>query len=608
MRFRKFIRGVGAGALTVGVMAAFGILSVTGAMAALANPGVGILVASFVFGGMAEGEVYFSGIFGGLKDIFSLGERGRQQMVVKSLRRLLKKHQSDLQENSFLNEYQKLLQYLKAAKKSKLSKVASVRKEQEEAIRFAKQRVALMEAYFTDRVMHGKAKGNFEGDDETTTTIMDALLKEKSAIKHKLRFMRFGAPPIALVCGAGFAFWGASQLIPAIAGFALLGSVSFMGWPLVAMAGVGFAFLIISTFKAILTSDLFARWKERVQRWIKPNPGEPTTPLHVFKVALKTLLVAAVVGVCVAGIIATAPAMWFFIKNGAAILTNLKKALTWVCNSAAMVLAAGTFVFSTFNSLKSLDEVMGWSKKWFTDNKIVNHIKAKWQGLRQRESMAQTLDPFRAVARFVQLVGNFFVALAHPAANGLGGNQSALMKPIPATIINAGNELAQDANFFMESGSLTSKIIKFLVVSPLLFISAVYQTAVSNVFNVLFGVDKPKLSFKQALKNAFELNKPEFNKALPAISPGEGWRTSVIQSCFAKEEARLKGAVVNKTLAREKVVELNKVKEKLIDDTKPEANEGVFNQHRLFSSSKKPTSTGRFVAMVKQHAAARPAM
>ncbi|HEU5280487.1 MAG TPA: hypothetical protein VFU82_00690 [Gammaproteobacteria bacterium] len=594
MKFKKIMRGVGAGVLTIGVVTAFGILSVSGAMAALANPGVGILIASFVFGGMAEGEVYFSGIFNGLKDVFSLGERGKQQMVVKSLRRLLKKHESHLQENSFLSEYQQLVNYLKAAKKSKLTKA------HEDAIRFAKQRVALMEAYFADRVLNGKAKADFEGGDETTASIMNALISEKSAIKHKIRFMRFGAIPIALICGSGFAFWGASQLIPAIAGSALLASLGFMGWPLVAMAGVGFTFLIISTFKAILTSDAFSRWKERVRRWIKP--GEAITPLQVFKVALKGLLVAAVVGICVAGIVATAPAMWVFIKHGAAILTNLTKAVTWVCNSVSMVLAAGTFIFSTFNSLKSLDEVMGFCKKWFTGNKMGDYIKRQWRGLRERESMAQTLDPFRATARFIQMIGNLFVALAHPAANGLGGNQSALMPPIPATIVNAANELAQDANFFMEKGSLTSKLIMGLV-SPLLLISAAYQTLVSQVFNPLAGVDKPKINIWQALKNAFDLNKPVFEKPLPAIS-SQGWRTSVIQSCFAKEEARLKGVSVGKAKAADKLTVLNAVKEKLIDPQKPEAeNMDVLNQHRLFNSKNKLTSTEKFVRSMRTNMA-----
>lgn len=634
MRLKKVLRSTVAGVLTIGVITALGILSVTGAAAALVNPGIGILIAAFIFGGGAEGEVFYKEIAGGIKDTFRLGKRGKQNLVMGALHVLLKQKKGQLPENSFLSEYQRLLKYLKAAKASTLSKNREERQRQEEAIQFAKQRRAFMEAYFTDRVMNGKAKADFEGGDPVTTEIMTALVAKRNTINYKMRFLRYLGLPISWMAGLPFALYAGSQLVPALLGTALLAPFAVMGWPILAMALVGGALFMFKALVEMVTGNWLSDWKARVKRWIKPQAQ--MTPSHVFKVALKSLFVAAVVGICVAGFIVTGSAMWYFVKDGAALMIRVNNAIAIVAHALSVVLSTTTFVFSLLSSIDSLHAVFNWVRETtpirdirgrfaelqgenqsnglsYVAKSAVNGLIAfcrplakavGWDGLRQQESLAQTLDPFRFVARTIQGVANILVVICHTVANGLGGNQSVLMSPKMATAVNASNELAQDFNFFVGGGdkkSLTSRLVT-AIVSPLLFLSAGYQTLVSQVFNPLCNVQKPKLNFKQALKNAFELNKPEFDKPLPAFS-SDLWRTSVIQSCFEKEEKRLASVSVDKTLAAQKTRVLAAVKDELITGQAASVvNNNVLNQHRLFASSK-PTSTQQFVQKMRAHAA-----
>lgn len=634
--FKKVLRGLAAATLTLGVVTVLGILSVSGAAAAIVNPSLSILIAAFVFGGMAEGEVFYQEIAGGVKDAFRLGKRGEQRLVLGALHALLKRKKALLQPNSFLSEYLRLQKYLKAAKVSTLSKNPAEKKRQKAAIAFAKKRKAFMETYFTDRVMQGKGKAAFEGDDPTTTDIMTALIAKKSTITYKMRFLRFVGAPASLIAGTGFALWGASQLIPVLAGAAVFAPLAMMGWPLIVMAGVGSAFFMLRAFVDMVTGHWLSEWKARVKRWIKPEA--PMTASHVIKVILKSLLVAAVVAICLAGIIVTGSAMWEYIKDGAALIVRLNTALAWVCNAFTVVLSTSTFLFSLLSSIDSLHEVFNWIRTTtpirdiqgaFVERQTNNHstgltyglkvlgnglvalcrplAKAVgWQGLREQESLAQTFDPFRFVARTVQSIANVLVVICHTLANGLGGNQSKLMSPKLATGVNAGNELAQDFNFFVGGGdkkSLTSRLVT-AIVSPLLLVSAGYQTLVSQVLNPLFNVQKPKLNFKQACKNAFELNKPAFDKVLPTWS-SEAWRTSVIESCFDKEKKRLARARLGKTVAAQKMLALDTVKQALTGQHPVlNANEEnpVLNQHRLFASNK-PTSTEQFVRTMRAQAA-----
>lgn len=596
LKKRSVARGTVTGVLTTGIVTAFGLLSVGGAM--MFSPTLGMLVAAFVFGGVAEGEVYFEEIKEGMKDVLLVGRQGKHLLIRKYLNRLLKN--KNLTEGSFLSDYEKTRLYLKATKGKALT-------QQEIKDRaFALARLEMMQDYLLDRVMNNKTKSDFEKEDDTN--IINELQKTKRRIKIKMWMMRL-ALPLGLFSGLGLAiatsgifstvFTGASAAIfpAALSGMAALGAVI---WPLAVIAGIGAMFLLIHTVKEFLFSNKYAKLRARIRSWFE----EEMTLRHVLKVTLNILALVSVVGLCIAAVLLMGDTTWTYMHQGASLLMPLTNALAWVANGLTILYSAGQLVFTLLKSVESVDGI----SRFLEENSVLKVIYEKTIGrliaLRAKENWLQFFDPFRAIARLVQGVSNAGMLLGHVVASGMGGDRTELMSAKSASIINGVNEFTQDLPFFNKSDdekTLTSRLVTFLI-SPLLLISSCWQTAASR-----FNTEKPKLRFGEAIMNAFELSAPEkLEQPVPAVS--EALQNHEITSFFEKEKTRLQNTRLGDKDS--KITALNKVKETLkIGQSAQEAQSTsrALNKHRLtLFASNKPTKSSHFVNEMKhRYGAAR---
>lgn len=585
LRKRNIPRDAATGVLTTGIIAAFGILSVGGAI--LINPALGVLVAAFVFGGMAEGEVFFEEIKEGLKDILLVGRRGQRLLVSRYLKRQLKK--TPPASGSFLEDYEKTRKYLKKIKGKDLTP------QQINDRQFALARFKIMQDYLVDRVINNTAMD----DSETAfdSDIISSLQTQKKKIKIKMWLMRLSLP-LSVMLGGAFTFAMAGVFPTGLAALGIV-AMSAVVWPMAIVAGLGFVYLMIHTAKEILFSDWFDEWKTRIRDWMK---GE-LTPRHVLKVALTVLGLLLVTGLCIAAIILNTATFWLYMQQGVSLVTQLTNTVKWVANAATILFNAGQFLFSLFKSIESVHSIA----TWFENNKLLDVLHEKtigfFKALRKDENLFQCLDPFRFIARSVQKLTNMVMLLGHVTASGMGGDRTSFMSAQAASGINAGNEFTQDLPFFNKADNEKTLIerIVTLALSPILILSGVWQTLGSR-----FNTDKPKLRLGEAMMNAFELEAPEkITEKVPEVS--DHWQNKEINVFFEREKQRLGKTHIGNGQA--KIAVLNNARDTLRTGEgvqQAESNYSVLNQNRLFQA-KKPTRSAQFLTEMKHRYAPQAA-
>ncbi len=569
------------GILTIGVIIAFGVLSASGMMLVL--PATIFVVSAFIFGGVVEGEVFNQEIFAGLKDLKLLGKHGYRTLITDALELYIKQQNINA---GLLFEYQRLKKYLKDLRGKKLTEAQKSEK------KHARKRLKHMQEYIFQKVMKNQNVAiAAEAEDETLSAAITAMQNQMLTFRAKMTFFRI-ALPVSILCGAGFGFATAAGLPAALAAIGLAASLSFMVWPLAAMAAIGYTFLIFHTAKDILFSDSFRKWKASIKKYFVPGP-EGVTAKFVFKAAAITLVAAATVALCVMGTLATAGTWWLAVKHGAKLLPYIHNAATIIRNILAPIAAFGNFVFSVFNSFESLEMVI----RTVQNAAPIRYLREQWQQLRAQENIIQILNPFRIVSKFIQKVSDAVFLLGHVLASGTARDQFMNISPTILAATTAGSELTQDMTFFFEEGKKTmiQKLVTF-VLSPLLFLSAVWQFSASRC-----NSPEHRVSFVQACKDAFGIvTKPAYaGDDAPPITPAV--RQIELNHYFRKEEQRLEKAVINRTIAQEKTEVLGRLKNDLLFAPALDAQVAldqddlsVLNRHRLFQRNDKPTTSAVF--------------
>jgi hypothetical protein len=527
--------------LTIGVIAAFGLLSASGML--LITPSLFFVISAFLFGGLAEGEVFNQEITEGLRDLFLFGKRGYRELINNGLKCYLKNHPAN---SGFLAEYQLYQDFLYRMRGKKISD------EQKKEKRTAKKRIKHMQIYFARYVYsQKKLAGPYEQDEELNAAITE-LRQQMPSYKARMTFFRI-ALPFSLLCGAGFGFATASALPAALAAIGL--SLSFMVWPLAAVAAIGYTFLILHTAKEILFSDSFRKWKEMVKKWFVPG-SEGVTAKFVLKAAALGLVTAGTVALCIMGTLATAGTWWIAVKHGAKLIPFLKAGANIIRSILTPAAAAGNFIFSIFNSFESIRVV----SKMIQTAKPGAAIKQKWQLLRQEENWLQILNPFRLISKTIQYSADVIVFVGHVLASGTARDRFMNVPEHVLAVTTAGSEFTQDFTFFFEGGKKTmvQKLV-MLALSPLLVLSAGWQSLVSQG-----NSDDKKISFKDALRQAFSIReKPEYSgEKLPPLS--HEFRQAEILHYFKKQEKRLGATLIKHEIAENKQNVLSDLKKRLL--------------------------------------------
>jgi hypothetical protein len=565
------------GVLTTGVIIAFGILSASGML--LVSPSLALAIGAFVFGGVVEGEVFKEEIFEGLHDFALLGKRGYHKLITNMLDQL----SEEVQFGGFLGEYQRLKKFLGNLRGNKLTDAQKAEKHA------AQKRLRHMQAFLAKRVL---AKGDLSlapfGEDQELAQMIVAIKQRLPGMKAKMILFRL-ALPFSLLCGAGFGMATAAALPAALAMISV--SLSFMLWPLVAVAAVGYTLLVFHTVKDILFSDSMRHWLQRLKKWFTPENGR-ITPGFIFKTVALSLVVAATAALCVMGTLATAGTWWIAVKHGAKLLPYMQQAANWIRNILTPLAVAGNFIFSVFNSFESISTIV----HAIQESHPFRQLKADWQQLRERENLAQIVNPFRFVCKVLQKSLDTILLLGHTAASGVARDQFLNIPPALLAGTSAANELAQDIPFFFEEGkkSLAQRAVTVLL-SPLLLLSAGWQFIASRSNEL----DK-RVSFKRALQDAFDAKvKPVYaGDVAPQQSPA--WREVEIHRAFKKQEKRLSSVVCAEDLAQEKIAALNRIKADLLQAGQDRAvvvsdgDKKILRQLRWFSSREQPARSAVF--------------
>lgn len=564
------------GVLTAGVIVAFGILSASGML--LVSPSLLLAAGAFAFGGVVEGEVFKEEIFEGLQDFALLGKRGYQQLITNMLDELV----DETQFAGFLGEYQRLRKFLAAVRGKKLTDAQKAEKHA------ARKRMQHMQEFFANHVLaqNPVLLAPFNVDQQLIQMI-DTIKQKLPGMKAKMVIFRL-ALPFSMLCGAGFGMATASALPAAFALISL--SLSFMLWPLVAAAAVGYTFLVFHTIKDILFSDSMRNWAARLKKWFTPPNGQITAGF-IAKTVTLTLAVAAISALCVMGTLATAGTWWVAIKHGAKLLPHLQQAAHWIRNILTPLAVAGNFIFSLFNSFESISTIV----HAIQESHPFQQLRNDWKRLRERENLAQILNPFRFVCKVLQKSLDTVLLLGHTAASGVARDQFLNLSPGVLAVTSGANELAQDIPFFFEEGkkSLAQRVVT-VALAPLLFISASWQFIASRSNSL----DK-RVSFKRALQDAFEIKvKPGYaGDVVQQQSPG--WRQIEIHRAFNKEAKRLASVVCAGDVAEAKIAALNAIKDNLLlpeydGDLITGQNRQILQRSRWFASNVQPTRSEVF--------------
>lgn len=562
--------------LTIGVIAAFGILSASGML--LVSPSIALAVGAFIFGGVVEGEVFKQEIQAGLEDLKLLTQKGHQFLVIQALEKELKnKSALEIQASDFLTQYKFLQNYLQLLRGKKLT--SAQKKQRKEA----KKRLKLMQ----QRLMECLA-GNDQSD-IIPTTILQSIKAQQNSFKWKMIIFRLSLP-LSIACGLGFGFAVSSSLSAA---FTLIGigtSLSFLVWPLAVIAAIGYTLLIFHTVKDLVLSDAFAKWIQRIKRWFTPEQGK-MTPKFLIKSIATALVIAAITALCVVATLATAGTWWIAVKNGAKLIPFLKCAAQAITVILTPLLAMGNFIFSIFNSFESWHVVL----KAIKSASIIIKLKEQWHLLREQENWLQIINPFRLISRSIQKTADLILLLGHVTATGAARDQFLNISPTLLAAAAAGSELTQDVTFFFEENkkTMTQRCVMILI-SPLLLLSACWQAAASY----LNAPDK-RVSWRMALQHAFEYT-PKVNYNGPDLNDMKAeWRTFAIQQSFHHEIMRLNNAFAKQITAGHKIKALVAVQNELIQknraaDLDIQDNLSILKQPRFFGSQPRKTRSSEF--------------
>lgn len=583
MKIKRLAQTIGShaftGLLTIGVIIAFGILSASGMMLVL--PATLFVVSAFIFGGVVEGEVFNQEIFAGLHDLGLLGKHGYRALITDALDQYIKEQPAN---SGLLFEYQRLKIYLKALRGKKLTDAQQRQK------KLARKRLKHMQEYIFKKTMgSNQADINAEEDDQLTAAISAIQLK-MPPFRTRMIFFRL-ALPISILCGAGFGFATASALPAALTAIGVGAAMSFMVWPLAAVAAVGYAFLIFHTAKDILFSDSFRKWKATIKKYFVPGP-EGVTAKFVLKAAAITLVAAATVALCVMGTLATAGTWWIAVKHGAKLIPYVHRVANIIRNILTPIAAIGNFVFSIFNSFESLQMVI----TTLQNAKPVSHVKEQWQQLKAHENVMQIVNPFRIVTKIIQKCADAVFLLGHVLASGTARDQFMNISPTILAATTAGSELTQDMTFFFEEGkkTMTQKLVT-VVLSPLLFASALWQCLASRC-----NPPERRVSFTQACKDAFGIVTKPVYAGDDAPPESAAVRQIELHHYFRKEEHRLKKTVAHREIVQEKTAVLSRLKNALLAAPADEAvmlnqdDRNSLHRHRLFHRNDRKTSSEVF--------------
>lgn len=498
--------------LLVGVVGFVGLLSFSGWL--LINPYIAWASIAFFLSGVVEVEIYKQNIWEGLTDLKLLGPYGIHKLTIEALDKHLK----------LFNEYVKARENARILADQIANEEAAIKAKGEAATEEEKKKLNLKKSVLASAVGSlalAKSELQLEEDDPKLCPFYEDYLKQKNIVnefnqgtlsddqekeKHEAKkrlekmcaffvsqvantstekdnylsgaqLQKFKdmlpnfrkrillarlALPACILGGMGAGFAAASSLNTAltVTFVASAAALSASIWPLAAVAGIGFVFLVFRTISEIILSDKFKNWKKFTLDRLKRKRLEDGTPtekawVHALRVTGIVALVLFATTVAVGATIATAGTWWYATQKGIALIPMFTKVAEAIGGVLVSLVAITNLPYNVMMSLLTVKLMMLKMKLQSPIRYIKNKVhewKNKYHELRKKENLAQVFNPLRILGNFLQIVYTPIVYLGHFIATGLMADRLGNLNPyIPMTVSGA-SEAFQDLHQLVEGG------------------------------------------------------------------------------------------------------------------------------------------------------------
>lgn len=499
--------------LTVGATVAIGFLSFSGMF--ILTPSLIWCCAAFALAAGYEGQVNAEGISSALRRMFD------KNYLKKGI---LRRYLDDLLEqnddsNVFIKDYRAQKAYVE-----KLREIHHPNAEQAQKIAQAKKQLRNMELFFFNQYEKCNEKKDNVSAMEKSVRDLILLKKAKLDLEIKRKTWLIRASLIFAVGGgvsSGLAAFSAIKV--GIASFALLSAIPggvLIG--LAACAAIGYTLLLYQSI-----SDMVQQYSGKWKNYFNKRQNE-SSATHILRCVATVLTI----GVAIVATIATAGTWWYAAKQGASLLNFSEKAANALRSVSVALMALPTFIFSTSNSIASVDNISRSSyKKLFFET--MTKIKKAWE----TETLFQFLNPFRFVEKICSYTAKGIFFLGHVVSIGLISDRFDALPAVVSAGANATGEALTDLNYLPDQKKEHNHDSKLLKV---LFLPVTITVTVLKLFAVLWDRVSSG-SFKKSWKNIFPSCVSQKEPEKPMLSGS--WNQ---QPTFAKTKASEKVLSVKK--------------------------------------------------------------
>ncbi len=301
---------------------------------------------------------------------------------------------------------------------------------------------------------------------------------------------------------------------------------------LAALAALGTAMLIyqgVSEFIEEYTNDWIDYFKKREKE---------SHCMHIFRCALSVFAILIGIAAC----IATAGTWYGLVKDGTKLLGAVDKVAGTVRDVLLLVTLLPNMVFSTQNSVNSVDDICKSNyKKLFSD--IWRNIKRTYQ----RENIVQFVNPFRFAEKIISYGGWGILFSGHVSSIGAGSDRldfgfigGPSFSPKETAAVGAFNEYFSDLGYLPDKDHVHESFVLRLLFLPLTITVFILKVAAS-LWDFAFSS-----SHNRNLKKSFEKMFTGVERNDPALvepekpQVSEDWRKQELIEMCDHTTSRLK--------------------------------------------------------------------
>jgi hypothetical protein len=641
--------------LTSGASLILGFLSFSGMYALL--PVLSLAIAAFILSVAYEGEIYLQNINGALNKLFK-----NDYLKNYLAREYLLNHFPDTTDDQcpqFFRDYKAQLELLASFNHKKLDESSLKRKKRIE------KTLKDMEQWFAQQLFPSKKDAFLESDYSRKLQLWLAQHyqdEQQEQIKKRRNHFKL-VKGFSLLAGLFMGLGSTYLIVEAFSVIPLLAAIPFAFWPIIIVpmaliAGIAYGLLTYNAITDMINNNTILKWYQK----LRDDLSKGVNVRNVLMTITAGLLAVLAIGLT----ICTAGTWWTVATNARPLfewMTNMPKFIMGVINPVITGLSAIFFnIQNTAESLEMVDQATRSKNNLFQS--FYESLVKGWEHLRKTENWFQIFNPFRLLIKLTITPLRVLLFLGHLLSIAFTSDRMPGVPQIISLLLAIIAEGFEDAHYFWElnhshdhdhehehcheegeehqhdhfkellkerlgsesghnhSTDIPTWILNTLA-TPLYALAALWDYSFSTLNHSPSDIETPfsspsehmhipkQLTFKEAWDKQRGIpheNHVEIEQNAPL--PSKEWQVEHAVAQISKfQEKHLKEVTFGQDLADEKVIELDRLKEKIrkpkpgdtLAETLQQAkNQPIYNKHRMFAQEGEDTTTQRFIEELPQ--------